>query len=96
MGMVILRATKKLSSALPASHTVPTCSDTALGDWHVNRIVVDRRPLLLLVRSTSLLPLLRSDDGVIFPHCKAPELLRAKWLANELLRSRSEGRSVVH
>ena len=33
-------------------------SDTALGDWYVNRIVVDRRPLLLLVSSTSLLPIL--------------------------------------
>lgn len=56
--MVILRATKKLGSALPAALVVPTCSDTALGDWYVNRIVVDRRPLLLLVSSTSLLPLL--------------------------------------
>ncbi len=32
--------------------------DTALGDWYVNRIVVDRKPLLLLVSSTSLLPML--------------------------------------
>jgi hypothetical protein len=32
-------------------------SDTALGDWYVNRIVVERQPLLLLVSSTSLLPL---------------------------------------
>jgi hypothetical protein len=29
-------------------------SDTALGDWYVNRTVVDRRPLLLLVSSASL------------------------------------------
>jgi hypothetical protein len=28
-----------------------------LGDWYVNRIVVDRQPLLLLVSSTSLLPM---------------------------------------
>jgi hypothetical protein len=33
-------------------------SDTALGDWYANRIVVDRRPLLLLVSSKALLPLL--------------------------------------
>jgi hypothetical protein len=33
-------------------------SDTALGDWYVNRIVVDRQPLLLMVSSRSLLPLL--------------------------------------
>ncbi len=33
-------------------------SDTALGDWYVNRIVVDRQPLLLLVSSATLLPIL--------------------------------------
>jgi len=30
-------------------------SDTALGDWYVNRLVVDRQPLLLLVSALSLL-----------------------------------------
>jgi len=35
-----------------------TRSDTALGDWYVNRLVVDRRPLLLLVSSASLLAVL--------------------------------------
>lgn len=33
-------------------------SDTALGDWYVNRLVIDRRPLLLLISSASLLPML--------------------------------------
>ena len=56
--MVILRATKKLGSLLPTAETVPVCHDTALGDWYVNRIVVDRQPLLLLVSSASLLPML--------------------------------------
>lgn len=32
-------------------------SDTALGDWYVNRLVVDRQPLLLLVSALSLLPI---------------------------------------
>lgn len=54
--MVILRPTKKLQSALPTS-VVSAQSDTALGDWYVNRIVVDRQPLLLLVSSSSLLPI---------------------------------------
>jgi len=36
----------------------PARSDTALGDWCVNRIVVDRQPLLLLVSSASLLAVL--------------------------------------
>jgi hypothetical protein len=56
--MVILRPTRKLSSLLPVDGAAPTNSDTALGDWYVNRIVVDRQPLLLLVSSTSLLPML--------------------------------------
>ena len=32
-------------------------SDTALGDWYVNRLVLDRRPLLLLLSSRALLPI---------------------------------------
>lgn len=56
--MVILRPTRKLSSLLPATGIAGSSSDTALGDWYVNRIVVARRPLLLLVSSASLLPVL--------------------------------------
>jgi uncharacterized protein DUF6933 len=56
--MVILRPTKKLGSLLPTAEIVPVCNDTALGDWYVNRIVVDRQPLLILVSSVSLLPML--------------------------------------
>lgn len=54
--MVILRPTRKLRHALPAT-AVSVRTDTALGDWYVNRIVVDRQPLLLLVSSSSLLPI---------------------------------------
>jgi hypothetical protein len=57
LNMVILRPTRKLRSMLPATATTGG-SDTALGDWYVNRIVVDHQPLLLLVSSTSLLPML--------------------------------------
>lgn len=56
--MVILRPTKRLYSLLPVADPVQSCSDTALGDWYVNRIVVDRQPLLLLVSSASFLPIL--------------------------------------
>jgi hypothetical protein len=55
--MVVLRPTKKLQSSLSGA-AVSRQSDTALGDWYVNRIVVDRQPLLVLVSSTSLLPML--------------------------------------
>jgi hypothetical protein len=56
--MVMLRATKRLLSRLPASGHGLAASDTALGDWYANRIVVDRRPLVLLVSQNSLLPIL--------------------------------------
>lgn len=56
--MVILRPTRRLWPLLPVAGAVPAPSDTALGDWYVNRLVIDRRPLLILVSSTSLLPIL--------------------------------------
>jgi Domain of unknown function (DUF6933) len=56
--MVILRPTRKLHSLLRLSENAPTMSDTALGDWYVNRVVVNRQPLLLSVRSASLLPMI--------------------------------------
>lgn len=56
--MVVLRPTRKLSSLLPATGVIPTEAETALGDWYVTRLIVDRKPLLLLVSSASLLPIL--------------------------------------
>jgi hypothetical protein len=56
--MVVLRPTKNLHSLLPTQKPVAVSDDTALGDWYVNRIVVHRQRLLLLVSSVSLLPIL--------------------------------------
>ena len=56
--MVVLRATKKVLPRLPPPHAGVAASDTALGDWYVNRLVVDRQPLLLLVSARSLLSIL--------------------------------------
>jgi hypothetical protein len=56
--MVVLRATRKLAGLLPHSQGVQAESDTALGDWYVNRLTVDRQPLLLLVSARSLLSIL--------------------------------------
>lgn len=53
--MVIVRPTAKLRKLLPLSTLAEPASDTALGDWYVNRVVVDRRPLVLCVSSESLL-----------------------------------------
>ncbi len=62
--MVVLRATQKVLRTLPPPSPTHDASDTALGDWYVNRIVVDRRPLLLLVSSRSLLALLEPARNV--------------------------------
>jgi Domain of unknown function (DUF6933) len=56
--MVVLRATNKLARVLPASADSSAESDTALGDWYVNRLTVDRQPLLLLVSARSLLAII--------------------------------------
>lgn len=56
--MVVLRATQKVLRSLSQYAGDLRPSDNALGDWYVNRIVVDRRPLLLLVSSRSLLSIL--------------------------------------
>lgn len=56
--MVLLRATQKILRTLPQSVDDSATSGNALGDWYVNRIVVDRKPLLLLVSSKSLLSIL--------------------------------------
>jgi hypothetical protein len=53
--MVVLRPTRKLFRSLPPSPSAVAVSDTALGDWYVNRLVVDRRPLLILLSTKSLL-----------------------------------------
>jgi hypothetical protein len=56
--VVILRPVRKLHGSLPISEDAPLGSTTALGDWYVKRIVVDRHPLLIIVSSTSLLTIL--------------------------------------
>ena len=62
--MVVLRATKKVLKMLPYSAAETDTSNTALGDWYVNRIVVDRQPLLLLVSEKSLLAMLTPARNV--------------------------------
>lgn len=75
--MVILRPTQKLHRALPVTKAALPESETALGDWYVNRLVVDRRPLLLLVSSKGLFPLLvPARDVSSLPH-RLPQLLAA-------------------
>lgn len=79
--MVILRATRKVLRLLPHPKSDSGESDTALGDWYVNRVVVGRRPLLLFVSSRSLLPMLEPARDVkrlpeVFPELIAGRLRR--------------------
>ena len=87
--MVILRATGKVLRALPKTVKDGDVSDTALGDWYVNRIVVDRQPLLLLVSSNSRLALLTYAKEVR----KLPE--RFPSLVAERLRRLGVPRAVI-
>lgn len=75
--MVIIRPTKKLRSQLPISD-VTGRSDTALGDWYVNRVVVARQPLLLLISSTSLLPIVVPARDVRVLPDRLPSLVEAR------------------
>jgi hypothetical protein len=63
--MVILRATRKVLRSLPRVDVEPGPSDNALGDWYVNRVVIDRRPLLLLVSSASRLAIITPARDVM-------------------------------
>jgi hypothetical protein len=73
--MVILRATQKLAATLPTTTLGGETSDTALGDWFVNRFVIDRRPLLLLLSEKSLLPILTPARNVSDLPEALPELV---------------------
>lgn len=60
----MLRATQKVLKLLPEPFGGVAPTDAALGDWYVNRIVVDRQPLLLLVSSTSRLAIVTMARNV--------------------------------
>ena len=62
--MIVVRATQKVLRSLPESAPKDAVSTTALGDWCVNRVVVDRQPLLLMVSSLSLLAIIEPARGV--------------------------------
>ncbi len=97
--MVVLRATMKVLKRLAAPAPEVGPSDTALGDWYVNRIVVDRRPLLLLVSSESRLPLLHDARNVRSLPERLPSLvlrrLEALSIPSEWIRKEVEAMDEV-
>lgn len=92
--MVILRPTRKIRQLSTEPLDPEAVSDTALGDWYANRIVIDRQPLLLLISSLSLLPLLiRARDVRRLP-TRLPEVvgvrLRRIGIPSEVVKSEVE------
>ena len=76
--MVFLRATQKVLRYLPPVSSSDLSPDTALGDWYVKRMIVDRVPLLVLISSASLLPLvIRARDLRSLPE-RLPDLVGAR------------------
>jgi hypothetical protein len=53
-------------------------STTALGDWYVNRLVVDRQPLLLLVSSTSRLAVVTTARDMKSLSKRLPSIVGAR------------------
>lgn len=76
--MVFLRATRQVLSRLDTSPAADAASDTALGDWFVTRIVVDRQPLLLLISSLSYLAIITPARDVADLPARLPALVSAR------------------
>ena len=88
--MAVLRATLKLLKSLPdCSAELPDTPINALGDWYANRVVVHRRPVILLVSSTSLLAILAPAREVKTLPGRLPQLVR------ERLRRLPVGENIV-
>lgn len=76
--MVILRATRKVLGMLPESDEQPQASGTALGDWYVNRLVIDHQPILLMVSSIALLPIVERAQRVKELPQRLPDLVERR------------------
>jgi hypothetical protein len=108
--MVILRRTHRLAASLPETGAQSDRSGTALGDWHVNRLVLNRQPLLLLVSAVSLLPIVLPARDVRTLPRRLPQIVgdrlsrlgvESSWITPEIatmtpvLVSRTTDRAVL-
>lgn len=97
--MVILRATQKVLKTLPESASADDVSNTALGDWYINRITIDRQPLLLLVSSRSRLAILTPARNVKTLPTRINALvsarLRRMGIDEQLIRAEVEAMDVA-
>ena len=90
---------KKVLRTLPQSADDADVSDTALGDWYVNRIIVDRQPLLLLVSPNSLLAVLTHARDVKTLPSRVSELLanrlRRMGIDEDLIRAEVQAMGIA-
>ena len=101
--MAILRATAKVLKLLGTGSTPaepgPEIPTGALGDWFVNCYAFNRRPLLLLVSSRSLLPILIPGRDVKTLPQRLPEVVSARLLRlgidQDLVRAEVEAMAPV-
>jgi hypothetical protein len=84
--MVVLRPVKALNSSLPLSHVSALASTTALGDWYAKRVVVDRKPLLVLVSSKSLLTIVIPARDLRSLPDRLPELVASRLRRHDVDR----------
>ena len=76
--MTVIRATKKVLKFLPATKDMVDQSNNALGDWYVNRIVVDRQPLLLIVSELSRLAIVEPARNIKSLPSTLPNIVRRR------------------
>lgn len=76
--MVHLRATRRVLRYLGPASANQSQPDSALGDWFVNRFVLDRQPLLILVSSASLLPIFEPARQVRTLPDRLPSIIRRR------------------
>ena len=75
----MLRATRKVLRFLPASPTGSLePSGNALGDWYVNRLVIDRQPILLMLSARTLLPILAPARELRTLPARLPDIVGAR------------------
>jgi hypothetical protein len=84
--MVVLRPVKALNNSLPLSNISAPASTTALGDWYAKRVVVDRKPLVVLVSSKSLLAIVISARDLRSLPDRLPELVASRLRRHDVDR----------
>ncbi len=74
----MLRATAKLHKFFELDPVSSLSTETALGDWYVNRVHLGRQPVLLLICSRTFLPIVIPAKDVRSLPVRLPELVQKR------------------